>query len=258
MEIEEDPPMGIPEWVVTFGDMMSLLLTFFIMLVSLSVLKQEDRYQAMVESFKRQFGHDMSMDSLAPGDARPRTTAFSPLRTEGRAKKKNVAKGGTDAKAPQGEEPSVRIIRQGRQTAIGSVIFFETGSEALTERSKRELKSLAEEFRGKPQKIEIRGHTAPEVAARNVDASLSIQLAFRRADLVRRFLVEQTKLEPYRFRISSAGDYEPMDSSGNVEKMGLNPRVEVFLLDEMAEDGKPTAAGNTDSPNEGEVTEGAQ
>jgi chemotaxis protein MotB len=33
---DEPEEMEIPEWVVTFGDMMSLLLTFFIMLVSLS------------------------------------------------------------------------------------------------------------------------------------------------------------------------------------------------------------------------------
>ena len=37
----EDQGGGIPEWVVTFGDMMSLLLTFFIMLVSLSEIKEE-------------------------------------------------------------------------------------------------------------------------------------------------------------------------------------------------------------------------
>ena len=43
--MEEDPPMGIPEWVVTFGDMMSLLLTFFIMLVSMSEMKQEEKFQ---------------------------------------------------------------------------------------------------------------------------------------------------------------------------------------------------------------------
>ena len=36
MAFQEDPPAGVPEWLVTFGDMMSLLLTFFIMLVSLS------------------------------------------------------------------------------------------------------------------------------------------------------------------------------------------------------------------------------
>ena len=56
MAIEEEAGPGIPEWVVTFGDMMSLLLTFFIMLVSMSELKEDERYQAMVESFRQQFG----------------------------------------------------------------------------------------------------------------------------------------------------------------------------------------------------------
>ena len=69
---EEDDGGGIPEWVVTFGDMMSLLLTFFIMLVSLSEIKEEEKYQALVESMRKQFGHNASQTSLLPGELRPR------------------------------------------------------------------------------------------------------------------------------------------------------------------------------------------
>ena len=236
MDIEEDPPVGIPEWVVTFGDMMSLLLTFFIMLVSLSEIKEEDKYQALVESMRQQFGYSKSMESFTPGESTPRTTAFQVLATTGRAKQKDVAKGGTEVKSPHGEEDSVRIIRQGQRTAIGSVIFFESGSEVLTDTAKRELDLLADQLRGKPQKIEVRGHTAPEVAARTVDTSQSLELAFRRSLLVRKYLVEKQQLEPFRFLCTSAGEYEPMDRSGAVEKMSMNPRVEVFLLDENAED----------------------
>ena len=47
MAIEEDPPAGVPEWVVTYGDMMSLLLTFFIMLVSMSKIKEEGTMRAL-------------------------------------------------------------------------------------------------------------------------------------------------------------------------------------------------------------------
>ena len=74
MAVEEEEGGGgdIPEWVVTFGDMMSLLLTFFIMLVSMSEIKQEERFQAMVESFREQFGHDRSVESLIPGQIRAR------------------------------------------------------------------------------------------------------------------------------------------------------------------------------------------
>ncbi len=51
----ESPPEGAPEWMVTFSDMMSLLLTFFIMLVSMSntdVMK----YRQVVESLNGAFG----------------------------------------------------------------------------------------------------------------------------------------------------------------------------------------------------------
>ena len=64
MDEEDDGGGGIPEWVVTFGDMMSLLLTFFIMLVSLSEIKEEEKYQALVESVRQKFGHDLAQLSL--------------------------------------------------------------------------------------------------------------------------------------------------------------------------------------------------
>jgi len=35
-DIPEEPPLGIPGWLVSFGDMMTLILTFFILLVSLA------------------------------------------------------------------------------------------------------------------------------------------------------------------------------------------------------------------------------
>ena len=67
---EEPQSAGVPEWVVTFGDMMSLLLTFFMLLFSMSEIKQEQSL-AMVESLRRQFGHDTAMVSPLPGKMPP-------------------------------------------------------------------------------------------------------------------------------------------------------------------------------------------
>ena len=123
MAIEEDEPIGIPEWVVTFGDMMSLLLTFFIMLVSLSEMKEEEKYQAMVDSMKRNFGYAASSVSMVPGDFRPRNSSITKLATMGRAKRKDTMKGGDKVEAPTGDNSRVRIVRPGSKTSIGSVIF---------------------------------------------------------------------------------------------------------------------------------------
>src|SRR5690606_17844340 len=158
MAIEEEAPPAIPEWVVTFGDMMSLLLTFFIMLVSLSEMKQEEKFQAMVESFHKQFGHDRSVSSMVPGDAKPRNSQLAKLATMGRAKRFNTMKGGDKVSAPVGDHPRVEIVRPGSRTAIGTVIMFPDQDAELNEENKRDLQRQVAAMGGKPQKIEVRGH----------------------------------------------------------------------------------------------------
>ncbi|MCC9643716.1 OmpA family protein [Rhodopirellula sp. JC740] len=238
---EEPEEMGIPEWVVTFGDMMSLLLTFFIMLVSLSEIKEEETYQALVDSMQQQFGYKRTLESLAPGDAKPRSMEFSVLSTTGRAKKKDTAKGGVPEKAPVGEEQHVRIVRPGHMTAVGSVVFFEVGSDLLTPNNQRILEETAKQLRGKPQRIEVRGHVSAEFAARTAGTDEAMLLAIRRAAAVKRYLVSQQGISAERFRVSSAEATEPITRNATITKFGNDSRVEVFLLDETVEDPKGTS-----------------
>lgn len=229
---EEEEAMGIPEWVVTFGDMMSLLLTFFIMLVSMSELKEEEKFQAMVESIQEQFGHDRSREAVDPGDDRPRTSSPKVLSTEGRAKKKDTHKGGAPTKAPIGEDERVRIIRPGNNTAIGTVLFFSNSEIELDDEAQQALDHEIVQLKGKPQKIEIRGHTAQQLATQGPNPMDAMDLGYQRSRSVMRYLIEKHEVPPERIRIASAGASEPMYLTHNVEKMKQNPRVEVFLLEE--------------------------
>src|SRR5690349_2753264 len=114
MAVEEDPPPSVPEWVVTFGDMMSLLLTFFIMLASMSHMKKDDQFEAMVESLRKRFGHDFNAASLVPGYSTKNSVLEEELSTnEGRPNVSDVADNGSTTKAPIGDFPRVRTIRNG-------------------------------------------------------------------------------------------------------------------------------------------------
>ena len=160
MPIEDDSPPGAPEWVVTFGDMMSLLLTFFIMLVSMSELKKEEQFQAMLDSMRRQFGHE-SASAAIPGDlaqANSSLAAIAPAST--RALRKNLLRGANDNAAIQGDSARVQDIRRGRSASSGGVIYFAEEATELTESHKHDLAIIAAKLAGKPQKIEIRGHTS--------------------------------------------------------------------------------------------------
>lgn len=232
---EEDESIGIPEWVVTFGDMMSLLLTFFIMLVSMSEMKQEEKYQAMVESMRKRFGHELSLASVSPGDSRPRSSEFRVLSTKGRAKILDTHKGGAPTKAPVGDNERVRIVRPGGSTAIGTVLFFEDGTYELSDEARQALDTEVEQLAGKPQKIEIRGHTAQQLAIQGTNPADAMDLAYRRCRYVMQYLIDKHAIPAERIRLSSAGAWEPMYLSSDPDKMRMNPRVEVFLLEETVD-----------------------
>jgi chemotaxis protein MotB len=237
MAVEEEDAGGIPEWVVTFGDMMSLLLTFFIMLVSMSEIKQEEQFQALVESMRRQFGHDTSLLSLAPGSSRPRNSNLPNLASLGRAKRVDTMSGGDKVRAPSGENRRVRTVRPGQNVTIGGVIYFDEGSAKLTDDSKIQLQIIAQQISGKPQKVEVRGHTTRRpVGTDSPYYKDNWDLAYARCRSVVEFLVNEQGIDRTRIRMSVAGENEPVYVGTDSESIRQNGRVEVSLLDERVED----------------------
>ncbi|MCA9538655.1 MAG: OmpA family protein [Myxococcales bacterium] len=69
LEEEQKCEEGAPEWVVTFGDMMSLLLTFFILLLSFANL-EVIKYKVLSGSIMRAFG----VQEVTPVFTRPQYT----------------------------------------------------------------------------------------------------------------------------------------------------------------------------------------
>jgi len=242
---EEEDAGGIPEWVVTFGDMMSLLLTFFIMLVSMSEIKKDEEYQALVESFRRQFGHDDSINSVMAGRSKPRNSHLAKLATMGRAKRFSTHSGGDKVKAPVGDSPQVRIIRPGSKTAIGTVVYFEEGGDKLSEADIDALKTQTLEFGGKPQKIEVRGHTSLRPVPKDSAYKSHWELAYARCVLVKDLMISMG-IDERRIRISVAGKNEPFHIGTDPTLLKQNPRVEVFLLDEVIDDLVGTRAEKSD------------
>ena len=65
---KSDDSHSVPAWVVTFGDMMSLLLCFFILLQMFSELKQDREYQRVVTAIKEAFGYAGGIGVLPVND----------------------------------------------------------------------------------------------------------------------------------------------------------------------------------------------
>jgi len=237
MAVEEEEVPGIPEWVVTFGDMMSLLLTFFIMLVSMSEMKEDEKYQAMVESFRMQFGHDMTQESMVPGDSKPRGANLpTPIPLMGKSKKKDLKSGGQEIQAIVGESERVQIVRPGEDSTSGGNIFFAEHATELTETNKRNLQRIIGQIAGKPQRIEIRGHTTRRPIDPSTGFKSLLDLAHARTVNTRKFLIEHGGIDPDRIRLGNAGPSDPLYNGVDQELLKSNSRVEILMWDERVRD----------------------
>lgn len=235
MAVEEDPPPAVPEWVVSFGDMMSLLLTFFIMLVSMSeVKKEDDKFQALTEALRHRFGDDVWKLDLGEGSGQPAATRPMKHSSKALVKWDNSTNQGAKVNAPAGAHSRVRGLRPGTQIMVGGALVFDGNSTTLTPESRQQLAGMIEELRGKPQRIEIRGHTSKRPLPDGGPLRDHWDLAYARCREVMQALVA-AGVDARRIRMGVAGDNEPVHFRGDPLMLKENSRVEVFMLNEVPE-----------------------
>jgi flagellar motor protein MotB len=113
MLLEEDTPPAPPPWIVTYADLMSLLLGLFVMLVSMSELKQGDKFEGLAESLYERFGQN-DVASVDTADAiRPRSAALAALAASGRSQRQCVMRN-----EPPDHIASARLADLSHQTPV--------------------------------------------------------------------------------------------------------------------------------------------
>lgn len=234
MAIEEEEEAGIPEWVVTFGDMMSLLLTFFIMLVSMSEIKDKEQFHAMVDALQKRFGYDNTISNPMPGPSKPRKADFSKLANAGRDRLRDLKRGGVKIRSPVGSHSHPIVVpSDSNRESIGAPIFFVEKSAELTKEATRRLDEIVVIVKGKPQKIVVSGHTTRMPVKQGSGYADNWDLAFQRTQKTMQYLIEHGGLDRQRFLLRVAGPNESLPKDFDVGKWQPNSRVMVYLIDEV-------------------------
>jgi chemotaxis protein MotB len=227
--MEEDAPPGVPEWVVTYGDMMSLLLTFFIMLVSMSELKDEGKNRAALNSYKEVFG-PMDGTSGVPGRTFNSRSDYEHMSSKSENKKTGLEKGSIDSAGGGGPEQSVETVNHGEIVTVGGSLEFDQFSTELGDDSVSNLNRILEAIKRVPNRVIVRGHSFAEPVRRKPQFRDQHDLSFARASSVAKYLIEND-INPSRILVSAAGDAEPRIVTRNIEDRRHNRRVDVFTID---------------------------
>jgi chemotaxis protein MotB len=234
---KKDQGGGVPEWVVTYGDMMTLLLCFFILLAAFSELKDEKDYETIMRAIKEHFGYSGG-SGQAPTEDLPLTSMVQDLRDMTLHKEKRPNQSNADDPGVDGKETTVKQIREGLQFAVGGPVSFEPGSAELKPQAKEQLARIADLIRGKNNKIEIRGHaTGSDLSAGSGQRDMWA-LSYERARAAMRWLTDEANgIDPRRIRIVGCGTNEPL--VGRVYRpaqLAANRRVEIILNETLVEE----------------------
>lgn len=226
---EDDAPAGVPEWVVTYGDMMSLLLTFFIMLVSMSEMREDGQYQAMLDALQERFGPNAGFWG-SPGRSLNSNSIFDQKNSTG-----TRSEGGTKARSRTsagagGAHPTVTRISHGTVVTLGGPAMFHPFAAELTPQLKETLDTLVEVLQGHPNRIMVKGHASAEPLPPDSAFRDPLDLSFARAHSVAHYLADHG-IDSSRLLVTAVGDAEPRIRSRNPEDHNANRRVDVFLMD---------------------------
>lgn len=232
---------GAPAWMVTFGDLMSLLLCFFVLLLSFSEM-DKTRYEKVMGSMSDAFGIQRKkkvMDTPMGIKiiARDFDQQVFPI-----FKREEVIATQLEEEIDEELKNSSDIDMQ----EIKDLIKVETGENTITIRMMGEsafdsgkayvrpkivtmLKKIADVLKKTEGDIIIAGHTDNVPTSRRNLYKSNLALSMARAASVAEILLNQAHIKPERIATMGFGEYRPSESNDNSEGRKRNRRVEIIL-----------------------------
>ncbi len=203
---EEDCPVCEPfdqEWIFTYGDLVTLLLCFFILLFSMCKLNLE-KFRDTAQSFKP-------------------TPAGSPYLLDGNdAIIRNIKQQIEESELA--DNTSVSVEERGTVISFNAKALFQTGEITLTEIARKELEKFSKILYRLPNDLVVTGHADSKEAGRPSRWALS----GLRASAVANFLIQEG-IEQEKIQIVGYGEFRPAFTGEIEEQRALNSRVEVTI-----------------------------
>ncbi|MCP4145481.1 MAG: OmpA family protein [bacterium] len=213
-----------PGWIMTYGDMMSLLLTFFILLVSYSTI-QESKFEEATNSLQGAFG----VLSSPPTTIKMEEVVVSELHKKERDDIVYEIQKLEETLVEENMDNMVdlQLTKDGVLFNVDSSCLFASGKAALKPDSKSILSSLQGFLAKFSHDIEINGHT-DSIPIHTAQFPSNWELSSSRAISVARFF-QNEGLVPSRIKAIGFGEYKPIADNSDSEGRAKNRRVEIFL-----------------------------
>lgn len=241
-ERRKPPPRGgVPAYMATYGDMMTLLMCFFVLLFSMSNVDAE-KFKSVMSSFSGGTGVLDGSDQVINGEG----LIEGGDSLDQSAKEYDLLLSETtdtlkDFQAfieTQEMTQDVNIMQEGTEVIItfDAILLFDSGKAIIKPQAIPVLEALGEklnEYTQKGYRMRLEGHT-DNVPIKTAQFPSNWELSATRAIAVAKFYIYELGFDAHLISAEGYGEHMPVASNDTPEGRLKNRRVEIKLTKEAA------------------------
>ncbi|MBN1759563.1 MAG: flagellar motor protein MotB [Chitinispirillaceae bacterium] len=226
---KQECPKGAPAYMLTWGDMCTLLLCFFVMLLAMSTIDPA-KFDVAASSFQNAFSGVLesfpsiliTQDVLIPrlgGDEQNKRLAVDAARRIRKAVKSENLE----------DAIKVKVTESGIAVKVADPIGFDIGEADIKPELISVLSQIAEIIgRVDGTQIRVEGHT-DDIPIHTREYPSNWELSAARALNVVKFLASRGNIAPARLSAIGYGEYRPLVPNTSVKNRVQNRRIEIFV-----------------------------
>jgi chemotaxis protein MotB len=223
---------GAPKWVVTFGDLMSLLLCFFVLLLSFSEMDRQ-KYKQVAGSLEKAFGVQRKVRVMEiPKGMKIIARDFDQEIIETRIRE-DLGREIDDMLSTQLEEYKDQIAMESNESEVIIRLMgestFDSGKVEIREKLKPLLERVAKVLEKDNGDIVVAGHTDNVPIRSGGPYPTNLRLSIARAAVVAEYMLSHSAIDAKRVSTMGFGEYRPIESNQTERGREMNRRVEIIL-----------------------------
>jgi chemotaxis protein MotB len=234
-------PTGAPKWMVTFSDLITLILVFFILLFSMSQIDIV-KFRAIADSFQQRQILEF-YPSVIPFENPSAEPDMEKEKTQPQSSEqadKELTQLLADIQSYLNENKLSDVVvatrtERGVVLVLQEQALFASGEATVLEDAYPFLNKVGDLLSRIPNFVKVEGHTDNRPIGTYRFPS-NWELSSARASSVIRYIIQTENLDPKRFIAVGYGDTRPIAPNDTRENLQKNRRVEVIITDPAYEE----------------------
>jgi chemotaxis protein MotB len=228
-------------WLLTYADLITLLMVFFVVLYSMSsadTTKWKQISAALEQAFNVDVLHGSTATSISDDASQP-ATPIDNLITNNEVPQVSrlqsaiqtvVDQAKQQDGAAQPPDVSVGTDKEGVVIRLSGSYLFDSGRAELKPNSFAILDAIASQLKLEPYDIRVDGHTDSTPLLGSPLYPTNWELSAARALAITRYFAETDGIQATRLEAAGFGEFRPIVPNDTREHRAMNRRVEIHLL----------------------------